>query len=242
MTVDRPRMLGRYPSRPDPRTLRLSDYADPAAPPPPPQRLWQTPVSDWGVMGNNLYGNCTIVTPAHAILAWRANELSDTRRISDNAVIELSREMGALNGYNILDRLRYWRKLGMWANLLWAFASVDPLDRPSIARAINTFGVVDIGVNLPLAWRNADEWTTGTGRNYRPGSWGGHSVPLVGYDKTNVYAVTWGQIVPMTWDALTTYCDEAYALIDPDWIAGDSFSPSGLDLNAMHVDLMTITK
>ncbi len=108
-----PRLLGKLPARRDSRTLNLRDYIQRNFPDPPAARHWETGISDWGVMGNNTHGNCVIVTAAHMRLTWRMNELDDSRRISDREVIELSRTMGALNGYVILDRLKWWRKKGM---------------------------------------------------------------------------------------------------------------------------------
>lgn len=234
-------MLGRLPVRRDYRNLQFAKYLLPTLPPLPDKRLWQTPVSNWGVMGNDSYGNCVIVTTAHMLLAWRANELQDTRRITDAAVIDLSRTMGALNGYNILDRLLYWRKTGMFADRLWAFTEVTPAATEQVQQAINLFGCLDIGVNLPSAWQGSDEWDVGSGRAYRPGSWGGHSVPLVGYDASHVFAVTWGDVVPMTWEALAYYSDEAYACIDKNWLAGDAVSPAGFDLESLHADLKQVS-
>jgi hypothetical protein len=235
------RKLGRLPSPFDARQLWLSDYVQAELPPQPDKRLWQLPVADWGIMGNNQYGNCVIVAAAHAILAWRANELSDTQRITDSAVIELSREMGALDGFNILDRLKYWRKFGMWADKLWAYTAIVPADWDQVKIAINEFGTCDIGINMPRAWQQSDVWNTGSGSAYRPGTWGGHSVPLVGYDAEYVYAVTWGEIQRMTWEALSYYCDEAYALVDKNWLAGDAETPSGFDLPKLHADLQLVT-
>lgn len=233
-------MLGRVPSIRDPDTIPLRRLLAADIQPPPPERLWQTPISDWGVMGNNQYGNCVIVTAAHMLLTWRANELQDATRLTDSAVIDLSRSMRALNGYSILDRLKYWRKTGMWGDYLWAFAYVPHRDQEQVKIAINHLGGLDIGINLPAAWRGADEWTTGSGPRFRPNSWGPHSVPLVGYNQTHVFAATWGEVIPCTWDALAYYCDEGYALIDPNWIARDSISPSGIDLNALHAALCEI--
>jgi len=240
MNPNIPRMLGRTASPFDNRTLNLRRYTTAKVADPPVDRLWQQPVNDWGVMGNDRHGNCTTVTAAHIILAWRANELNDTKRISDNAVIELAREIGGLNGFSILERLRLWRKRQFWATALWAFVDVNPQDQREVAIAINSFGAADVGVNLPNAWRSADVWDTGEGAAYRPGSWGSHSVPLVGYNANYVYAVTWGEVVAMTWAAVERYCDEAYALLSPDWLAQDSASPSGFDLCQLHADLHAI--
>jgi hypothetical protein len=236
------RYLGRNPSRHDPRTLQLRSYEPIKLPTPPAECRWDSAITDWGVMGNDTYGNCVIATAGHLILAWRANELHDTTRIADAAVVELSKTMGALHGYNILDRLKYWRKNQMWANPVWAFAQTNPTDATEIRNAISIFGAADIGINLPNAWRTAEVWDTGTGRAYNPGSWGGHSVPIVGYDASYLYVVTWGAVQKMTWAALLKYCDESYAIIDRDWLAAETHTtPSGYDLAAMHADLQAIT-
>jgi len=233
--------LGRIPSPTDARTLRLANYVRIDATPAPPARLWHRDIPDWGQAGNDKYGNCVIATAAHAILNWRANELKDTTKIADNAVIELSREMHALNGYTLLDRNKWWRNKTMWSDRLWAFMLIDAADLKQVAIAINSFGVADAGLLMPRAWINEKIWDTGSGANYKPNTWGAHSVPIVGYDETYLYLVTWGYVQKITWSAVATYCDECYALIDPNWIAGDFISPSGLDLEKLHADLFAAT-
>lgn len=241
MPVQPARMLGRLPSKPDSRTLRLAKYLMPSLPPPPAFCRWDQGIDDWGVMGNDRYGNCVIVTSAHAILGWRANELDDTKRLSDDQVIDLSRRMGALRGYNILERLNYWRKTGMWGDKIKAFASADPTDPTLIRQTIHLFGMADIGLNMPTAWQDQEIWDTGTGPRFRDGSWGGHSVPLIGYDDRHVYCVTWGQIQAITWPAFHRYCDEAYAVLDPQWTALDGIAPSGFDAATLEADLTAVT-
>lgn len=234
------RQLGKLPPRIDPRTLALADYIKPGLPAFPDTRRWDIPIKDWGVMGNDQSGNCVIATAGHLLLNWRANELGDTRRLSDAEVLELSRQMGALRGYVVLNRLNYWRKKGMWGNRLWAYASIPTADYDAFRVGVNSFGGVDIGVAMPAAWQSSEVWNTGSGRNYRAGSWGLHSVPVVAYDPQYLYVVTWGKLIPMTYDALDAYCDEAYCLINPDWFAHDATTPSGFALDALHADLRAI--
>jgi hypothetical protein len=226
--------LGRRPSVADNRTIHLRGFIRPEAIPTPTECDYRAGITDWGTMGNDQYGNCVIVTAAHALLAWRANESHDAQRITDSAVIDLSRTMGALDGFSILDRLKWWNNQGMWANRLWAFASYASKDPQATRSAIYLTGCADIGLAMPTAWQDKEVWDTGIGPSYRPGTWGGHSVPLVAYNAQHAYAVTWGHIIPITWRALATYCDEAHALIDPEWIAIAGMAPNGLDLAALH--------
>ena len=232
--------LGRIPSEHDERTLPLAVALQPSLPPPPPSVKRYGIITDWGVMGNDRAGNCTIVTAAHAILAWRACELMDTRRITDAAAIDLSEQMGAMNGFSILNRLKYWRTKGMWSDRLWAFTAVDPRSKLDHQLAITYLGASDIGLQLPTAWRTQEIWSTGIGRKYHPNSWGPHSVPLVEYDDRYAYCITWGRRQRITWEAITEYCDEAFAMIDANWLAQQGVSPPGLDLPALCNALRTI--
>jgi hypothetical protein len=60
------------------------------------------------------------------------------------------------------------------------------------------------------------------------GSWGGHCIPLWGYDSNQLWCVTWGALQSITWQFFTTYCDEAFVLLATDWIAASGQAPSHL--------------
>lgn len=232
--------LGRLHSPYDHRTLRLDRFLEAKLSPMPVESECLAPITNWGVMGNNRYGNCVTVAAAHFLMNWMSSKQKKQVTIPDEAVIIVSREIGGLNGFNILERNRIWRKKGLFGDNLWAFVSVDLNNSEHVRAAIHILGGLDIGVNLPNAWRGADKWETGNGSSYRPGSWGGHSVPIVAYDFEWVYCVSWGEVIPMSWDALRYYCDEAYAFIDKEWFSGDGANPLGLNLEAMHDALLTI--
>lgn len=236
------RKLGKLPAIHDPRTLPLQRYATEDFSEFPSQRRWDTPIDNWGVMGNDQYGNCTFVTAFHKILNWKVNEHGLSAKPTDNEVIDFCRTQNALNGFNVLQRLKIWRKSGILGNRIWAYLSFNTADPANFKAVINAFGSADIGLAMPSGWRSQEIWGTGTGRAWRPGSWGLHSVPLVGYDADNFYCVTWGQIQPMTTAALLEYCDEAYAVLSPDWFSNDQLSPSGLDLPALCHDLHALTQ
>ena len=237
-----PECLGKLPPKFDPRTLNFEKYLSTPIPAPPDTRHWETPISDWGQMGNDCYGNCVIASAGHMRLSWRANELGDLTRITDEAVVLLSIQMRATNGYTILDRLNWWRKQGMWKNTLHSYAKVNPDYPTHLKIAIDTFGAADIGLAMPAAWREDQIWDVGHGIKHKPNSWGGHSVPIVGYDPQFCYLVTWGAIQRITWPAIHRYCDEAYALINPDWLEKNKLTPNQFDLAALEADLAEITE
>ena len=235
------RLLGKLRPIHDSRTLQIERYLPAALPPPPPSCTRTTNIKKWGVCGNDQYGDCVFATAAHEILLWNAIELGNTTPIADSAVIAMARHLHGLDGYAILDRLNYWRKNGMWAHQIHAFADIACGAIEKHRQAIHIFGCSDIGLQLPEAWKKPGVWDVGHGRQYERGSWGGHSVPLTDYDEDVFYCITWGQPQAITPAAVTCYCDEAYAVISKDWYAKNQNSPTEIDINSLDADLAEIT-
>lgn len=68
----------------------------------------------------------------------------------------------------------------------------------------------------------------------------GHYVPIIGADTNYVYCVTWGKVQVMTREFLTTYCDEAYAILSEEFINGKGVSPEGFNLAQLQTDLQEL--
>ena len=49
------------------------------------------------------------------------------------------------------------------------------------------------------------------------------------------------KLLRMTWGFLDAYCDEAWAILSPDWFNVKQKAPSGFDLAALQKDLEEIT-
>jgi hypothetical protein len=75
---------------------------------------------------------------------------------------------------------------------------------------------------------------TGDGK---PGSWGGHAVPVVAYDTRGLTVVTWGALQVMTWSFWDTYCDEGYAIISKDYLTKKKDTPEGFNMQQLQADL-----
>jgi hypothetical protein len=90
---------------------------------------------------------------------------------------------------------------------------------------------------LPASAQDQKVWEVGHGKGSEKGSWGGHAIAIVDYDKDGLVCVTWGAELRMTWSFFARYCDEAYAAISQDYFTRSKKTPEGFDLKALEADL-----
>jgi len=247
--------LGKRDPRIDHRTLQMATYMKAEALPQPPGYVtWNAAVGAyWGMMLNDELGDCTCAAVGHTIMAMTAQHGSPAVP-SDADVLAAYEACGGYkpgdpatdNGAVELDVLNWWRKTGMAGHKLGAYAAVRPADQGEVRTAIWLFGSVYAGLALPLTAEGQEVWNVDlsapaplSGRA-APGSWGGHAVPLLGYNQVGPLCVTWGIPLQMTWDFWATYADEAYAPLSPDWVSGAVEAPSGFDLAQLTKDLEAI--
>lgn len=245
------RRLGRKAVRRDRRTLRFNRYILPSALPPAPTECdWtQKATVPWGQMLNNQLSDCTCAAAGHLIQAWTANT-GQEQTPPDDAILAAYE---AVSGYNPatgandngaveLDVLNYWRTTGIAGHKIGAFAAVNVVQQ-EIQEAIWLTGGCYVGMALPEAVENASSWTVPSHiplfgrRHWKAGSWGGHAVSLLSYNSSGVVCVTWGNLLSISWDFFHEYCDEAYAIISPDWVNDTSKAPNGFDMAALNNDL-----
>jgi len=254
--------LGKGPARIDSRTFKLSDFLK--SPPPPPAAInWYKGVADWGAMLNDELGDCVCAAIGHADQVATLNTPEGELTVNDD-VIENVYEMAC--GYNpsdpstdngcvIVDTLNWVRKYGLGKRhtaegqvrhrqALYAYADPDPGDITHVKQAIASFGILDVGLQLPLTAQNqvGSLWTVvgdpNTNPNSEPGSWGGHSIVICAYDAEKLIGITWGQLQPMTWQFFGSYVDECHALLMDRWM--DSPAAAGIDLAAMEQALQAL--
>jgi hypothetical protein len=250
--------LGRKAIKTDSRTLMLGDYLTPSLPPPPPTADWTKGITVWGMMLNGPdpaepkypdgLRDCTIAGCGHAVQVWTANAGSEVT-LPVASIEEYYQwwdgyEPGVPstdNGGAELDVLNKWKR-GLFAgHALTAFADPKPTNLTEVQQSIALFGGVYIGVSLPLTAQTQDVWDVAPngGDDAAPGSWGGHCVFVPKYDERGFTCITWGQLKTMTLAFWNKYCDEAHALLSPDWLAAKG-SPSGFDQAQLLADLGAI--
>jgi hypothetical protein len=186
---------------------------------------------------------------------WSSNNASEVV-LSDDAVLKA---YSAISGYDPqtgandngaveIDVLNYYRKVGIAGRKLGAYVAVNPVSLKEIEEAIYLFGGVYVGVALPLGSQSQKVWTLPNRIQQRrpewqPGSWGGHAIPIVNYDRSKKAfdCITWGERKRMSYDWFVAYCQEAYALLAPEWFNGTKKAPNGYDLITLAADLKEIT-
>jgi hypothetical protein len=244
--------LGKSTARHDPRTLLMASYVTRSLPPPPANFDLTSKVSHWGMMDNDQIGDCTCAAAGHLIMEWTANAAKKMVTPSDKQIVAA---YSAVTGYNPttgandngaveLDVLNYWRQSGIAGHKIGAYVALEPSNHNHIMDAVYVFGGCYIGVQLPISaqaqvqnhqpWSVAPGGATGDGK---PGSWGGHAIPVVAYDGRGVAVVTWGALQTMTWSFWETYCDEAYAIFSSDYLVGKAKSPQGFSMQELQADL-----
>jgi hypothetical protein len=236
--------LGKNPARQDARTLAYASYRTGVATPPA--------YAHWGnglpfqMLGNDKYGDCVEAGFAHLLQIW--GDRAGTPFVPDDA--ETLAAYTAITGFNpkdpstdkgteILTALGYWKSNGIAGHEIDAYATLNVKEQAEVKEAIAWFGGAYIGVQLPISAQGqvGHEWQVTTGKDARPGSWGGHCIPLCGYDASAIWCVTWGALQSMTWEFFATYCDEAYVMLGQEWLEATGESPSKLAWGQLMADL-----
>lgn len=231
--------LGRQPRKFSPRVMHLSAIIRALDMPAPPATVdWTKGVQSWGMMLNDRLGDCTCAAVYHARQIWTGD--TGVENTQPDSEVEALYEVAC--GYNPDDSstdlggneqtvLTYLLNNGYPvtsetpADKITAFFEVDIRNANDIKTVINECGLCYIGFNVP---DNIDEtpgatWTLNKDASVE----GGHAVILVGYDADKLTVISWGSIYYMTWEFFQFWADEAYAIIDPNWVK-DGKTPLGL--------------
>ena len=238
--------LGKLAPKVSPKTLYFSKYFKKATAV-PTSVDWSDNITQWNMYLNSDIGDCTCAGMGHMLMCWSRN--ADGNFVpTDNDVLTAYEKLSGYdpntgqndNGVVELDVLKYWQNIGLANHKIIYYVSVDTSNIQNVKAAINTFEGLYIGVALPKTAQSQEIWDVSLIGQFtddgKPGSWGGHCVNVVGFDKNYVYVVTWGQIKKMTWAFWEKYVDEAYAIISPDMFEG-KVTPLGFDMEQMRKDL-----
>ncbi|MHB8243335.1 MAG: hypothetical protein ACYDHN_15270 [Solirubrobacteraceae bacterium] len=244
-----PLKLGKHPPVFDKRNLVFGNYLKEAAPPtPPPKKNYGESVPTWPMYANDRYGDCTCAAAGHMIQNWTATASTEITVPESSVVGFYEHFVGKPPpedaGCNMLQVLKYWRRHGLDGHKVHAFAELGAQNLDQTKTAVYLLGSVYIGVALPNFAVHGDmltiPWVVPAGGavgDAAPNPNNGHCIPAVGYDESNLYVVTWGEIKTMSWGFLEAYADEVYAVLSLDFINAAGQDAAGLDLAQLEADL-----
>jgi hypothetical protein len=227
----------------------LRDYVHGALTPPRALDWSKHAVRRFPLWGNDELFDCTCVAAGHLVELWTAVAKGSPSEIGEPAVIAA---YSAVSGYDpktgapdggahMLDVLKHWRRHGIGGHKIAGFAYVDPGRRALFGAAIATFGGAYLGFKLPLTAKRPGTWDVpkeGLAREGKFGSWGGHTVCVLGFDPEGITVATFGARKRVTWAFVEAYADEAYVAVSHDFLKRHSDrTPSGLAIDALIADL-----
>jgi hypothetical protein len=233
--------LGKLPYEPNLKDFKLQQF-EVALPPLPPKPFgFANLYSDWGMLGNDIAGDCVWAGADHETMLWNKLAKHEVSFTADNALADY----GAVTGYPTTDdgtyprdAMNYRRTTGLIdasgkRHKIDAFVSIPAGDWDTMVRCVWTFGVVGIGFNFPhSAWAqfdNGQPWDVVAGSSIE----GGHYVPIVGYPSTtSVSCITWGKRQVMTKAFFQKYNDESWVPLTK-----ESLLPPA---NVRHIDWTTL--
>lgn len=217
--------------------LKLKNYLGAALPPAPPNCSFLLAMTEpWGVMGNDVYGDCTCAAMGHAVQVVTSN--------SDNLVTPPDAEILTMyphppdEGWTCVDAMNYMVSTGLSGVKADAYADLDPTNLDEARQAIWLFGQVYTGAQITQADMDATKagkpWASTDLSNIL----GGHAIIAAAYSPQGVYFITWGLVQFATWDWWTSHVDEAHAVLFFPWVKNTvNCSPNNFDIEQLEADL-----
>jgi hypothetical protein len=246
--------LGKKPFAEDKRDLLFKNYTITEALPARPREFGHMDViSEWGMLANDKVGDCVLAGGGHETMLWTA-EGGNPAAFTDANIIS---DYSAITGYDpnnpnsdqgtvVREALLYRKKTGLIdsqasRHKIGAFLQLDQKDIDEVSEAIYLFNAIGIGILFPRSamdqFNQGEPWTVVEGSRIE----GGHYVSCIGYDSNYIYCVTWGRIQKMDYKFFKTYCDEAWAMLSPEFLNGQGLSPEGFNLTQLQEDLNAIS-
>lgn len=238
--------LAPHPEETHPR-VKLSAHLTPNAVPAVVD--WASRVQNWPMYGNDTIGDCTCAAIGHALEAWTTYADGTTLAVPETDVLSLYE---AVSGYNPVtgandngaveqDVLAYVQKNGIGGHKILAYAQVDVQDPQEMKQALDVFGSVYLGIEVPETAQ--EQFANGEPWDYVPGAQieGGHAINLQKWDTQFMYPVTWGKLQPMTSSFWQNYGTEAWVIVTEDWISAKGLTPTGLNLASLLAEFHSVT-
>lgn len=205
----------------------------------------------WTMLANDKLGDCTCAGQGHGVMNVNhangrtitftdANAITLYEHVSGYKPSDPSSDQGAV----VRTVLAYMKKTGMQdasgtAHKIGAYLRLEPGNTDQLFMAAYLFGQVGLGIQFPETamdqFNEGKPWSVVKGAQIE----GGHYIPAVAHRDGRINIVTWGKTQPMTLGFYRTYCDEAWAIISPEYLTSDK-TPEGFDMAQLNADLAAL--
>ena len=206
----------------------------------------------WGMMGNDVAGCCTISSTGHRIMLTTANAGPQIVIPTRDDVLNLYKQLSGWNGVpddpsdTGLDETTVCQfdiTTGLLGQKSSGTAMVDPGNLDHVKWTVAMFGACRLGIVVTQGMMDqfgAGQAWDGTGD---PTPLGGHDVPFVYYrdDESGGDIITWGRRHPFTWDWWTKQTvEEVHAELFLGWADAVGSTPANLDMTLLQEQLTAV--
>lgn len=206
----------------------------------PIKQDWYSSVASWGMLRNDVEGDCTIACVGHMAQQESIYAEVPAEIMTDE---EAESQYMALSGYDPArpetdtglyegDVGKHWLKQGFTVggklDQIVGFADCDIRDDDELKYSILLTGNAMLGIMLPRkAELDLSLWDVPTNPDDAE-LIGGHCIPVMGWDQDHYFAVSWGQLVPVTKAFLWKYLLETHATLTHRWMNAKGTTPAGV--------------
>ena len=174
------------------------------------------------LLANDKYGDCTCAAALKIQAIFDCASGRTARRPSVDDALWLygqvtdppfNQQTGANdNGTSLQAVLKFWQDNGVYSDgtgRIKAAYSVDATNKAEVIAALNQYGVLYCGCDLPKAWEQINATGFTWGMSGAPDPNAGHCTYMYGHNETGVFDGTWGMEGTVPWDALAYYFGSA---------------------------------
>lgn len=207
--------------------------------PKPPSTVGVPAVSDWGMLANDVVGDCGVAGLEHGFMACASiTGESEPQATGDQAKSYYFTYTGGQDSGVVLSQyLAYVRRTGYFGRSVDSFAHFAVHDVPTLQTVVWLYGFAYTGIAVTQSMQEAyaahQPWTT---QLLDEPVIGGHCIPIVAYSENYLYAITWGGVQQISYPAWHAISTEAWAVI-PGELVAQSGDGRGVDLASLRADL-----
>ena len=215
--------------------------------PRPPAQVNIPAVAAWGMDMNDTLGDCGVAGINHGFMAAAADTAEKESFPTDQQVGEYymtytdNQDVGVV----LSAFLAYVKQKGFYGHTVSAYAPVATQDLPTLMFAVNAYDFAYTGISVSQGMmtkvqETAPPWNWTTSDVMSGSVIGGHCIPIIAYDSTYLYAVTWGSTIAISYRAWAFMAQESWAVISGE-LAADNSDGHGINLAALQADLSRLS-